>query len=392
MARGYKGDKGCLSSSGYKGGIELGQSVSLLIWITRMLIVCYRMEELVILYYRNVTILRSQAREYTQRTGCLNRVEDQILWGQLFLDELHREHMGWTTTQKQEWGLFMLECLLHNTATMQRTECHRCSQGTELETAKLAPEHPSMWTLLGSPNEEILEVVEQVYRGELSVVPSVLPCQWQDWCMGELCQELARHMARAGLQSKVGLARTAARGQKCFHSCFISQVCSPSSKCQGTEVAKWLKEDTPVGLSEARRHSPSRGRYRSRQCQSPSPQCPSRCQSSSPSPPQSCPTTEWFNCSMKGLNLYTRPHQSRSRVQWSDAPTLTEKPKKQVRFEEERGPGRWPHIVPGPNPLLGGGPGWRVGWCSRPCAWGILAATSLWGSQVLPHPHRRSQA
>ena len=94
--------------------------------------------------------------------------------GQLFLDELHREHPGWTTTQKQEWCLFMLEHLLHNAATMQKRECQRHSQGPELETAESTPEHPSMQSPLGSPDGEILEVVEQVYRGELAVAPSVL--------------------------------------------------------------------------------------------------------------------------------------------------------------------------------------------------------------------------
>ena len=71
----------------------------------------------------------------------------------------------------------MLECLLHNVAAMEKKEHPRHSQGPEPETAELAPEHPSMWTLLGSPDKEILEVVEQVYRGELAVVPCVLPHQ-----------------------------------------------------------------------------------------------------------------------------------------------------------------------------------------------------------------------
>ena len=42
-----------------------------------MSFVCYRMEELVILYYGNFSILGSQAGESAQRTGCSNRVADQ---------------------------------------------------------------------------------------------------------------------------------------------------------------------------------------------------------------------------------------------------------------------------------------------------------------------------
>ena len=58
---------------------------------------------------------------------------------------------------------------------MQRKEHQRHSQRLEAETAKLAPEHPSMQSLLGSPDAEILKVVEQVYRGEHAVATSVLP-------------------------------------------------------------------------------------------------------------------------------------------------------------------------------------------------------------------------
>ena len=96
------------------------------------------MEELVILYYGNFSTLGIQAREYAQRTICLNRVADQILQGQLFLDELYREHLGWTTAQKQEWGLFMVECPLHSMATMWKKEL------------KGAPKEKS-WRLLSWP-------------------------------------------------------------------------------------------------------------------------------------------------------------------------------------------------------------------------------------------------
>ena len=75
-------------------------------------------------------------REFTQRTSCSNWVANQTLQSQLFLIKLHREHLGWSTTQKQEWGLFLLEHMLPNVATMQRKEHQRCSQGSELELAE----------------------------------------------------------------------------------------------------------------------------------------------------------------------------------------------------------------------------------------------------------------
>ena len=76
------------------------------------------MEEFVILYYGNFSMLGGWAREYTQQTSCSNRVANWTLYSQLFSDKLHREHLGYSTAQKQEWGLFLLEYMLHYTATM----------------------------------------------------------------------------------------------------------------------------------------------------------------------------------------------------------------------------------------------------------------------------------
>ena len=101
------------------------------------------MEELVTLQYGIFPILGEQVREYTQRTGYSNRVADQTIWGQLYLSELRREHPTWNTTQCQEWGLFLLECLLHNAASMKRKECQSHPQALQAEMAKvMAPEHP----------------------------------------------------------------------------------------------------------------------------------------------------------------------------------------------------------------------------------------------------------
>ena len=78
-----------------------------------------------------------------------------------------------------------------------------------------APEHPSIQTLLGSMDAKILKIAKQVCRGECIVVPSVLPIWWHDECMRELCQELTKCMARAGLQGKPRPVRPTTRRRRC---------------------------------------------------------------------------------------------------------------------------------------------------------------------------------
>ena len=101
------------------------------------------MEELIILYYGNFAIPGDRVREFAQCTGCSNHVPDRILRSQIFLDELRREHPGWTTTQRQEWGL-LLEHLFHYAAFMKKKEHQKHSQRSQgEETKEEAPEHPS---------------------------------------------------------------------------------------------------------------------------------------------------------------------------------------------------------------------------------------------------------
>ena len=80
------------------------------------------MEEMVTLQYGSFAALREGAKVVTLTTGLLKRVADQTLMGQLFLDELKMEHLGWKTTQHQEWGLFLLDRLFYNATAMQRKE------------------------------------------------------------------------------------------------------------------------------------------------------------------------------------------------------------------------------------------------------------------------------
>ena len=54
---------------------------------------------------------------------------------------------------------------------------------TPLETAKIAPKHPSVQTLIGSWDSKILQVTEQIYRDEHAVVPSVFTHMQQETWM-----------------------------------------------------------------------------------------------------------------------------------------------------------------------------------------------------------------
>ena len=139
--------------------------------ITRKLIVYYttfaEMEEWIILYYGNFAILGDRVREFAQHTGCSNHMADRTMRSQTFLNELRREHLGWTTTCRQEWRLFLLGCLLHSVASMKKKECQRCSQRSwGEETMEEAPEHPSMRTLLGAMDDAIIQVAKDIYWGE----------------------------------------------------------------------------------------------------------------------------------------------------------------------------------------------------------------------------------
>ena len=124
------------------------------------------MEELSTLYYGNCAILGERAKYFTQQTGCSNCVADWTLGSQIFHDKLIREHPGRTTAHRQEWVLFLLECLLHNAASMRKKEHQRCSQRSHAEEAEeVAPEHPFMRTLISATDDAIIQVAEQLHEG-----------------------------------------------------------------------------------------------------------------------------------------------------------------------------------------------------------------------------------
>ena len=148
--------------------------------------------------------------------------------------------------------------------------------------AKSAPEHPSVQTLSGYPDAEILKVVEQVYRQTACSCTKCTPLQTTGWVHeGAVSMRLVLDAHGQGwfYRVRLGQSRPTSRGQRCSHSCSISQACSPSAGPWGTEVAKWLREDTPTGQSESKRHSCFSGRDKLRWHQSPSPQHDQACTS-----------------------------------------------------------------------------------------------------------------
>ena len=186
------------------------------------------MKELIILYYGNFAILRERVRDFTWHTICSNHIADRTLRNQIFLNKLRREHPGWTTSHRQEWGLFLLQHLLHYAASMKKKECWGCSQRSQdEETEEVAPEHPSMRALLDATDDDIIQVVEQVYQGEWTLAPNVLSHHQHKDCMRKLWWGLNRCMARAGLQEAQGTQDTlssmrTSRSRRCSWGCSAS--------------------------------------------------------------------------------------------------------------------------------------------------------------------------
>ena len=108
----------------------------------------------------------------------------------------------------------------------------------------MALEHPSVRSLLGSTDQEILDVVEWVYRGQYEVAPSILPHRCQDQFMAKLHEEWGQHLVRAGLWSGTGKAQSLSRGEGALTAHSSCQARSPSAESRRKEVAKWLRGDS----------------------------------------------------------------------------------------------------------------------------------------------------
>ena len=182
--------------------------------------------------------------------------------------------------------------MLHNVAVRWRKEHVKGTpEWSQLEvTAKLAPEHPSAWTLSGSPDAEILKVAEQDYRGELAGVHSgVLLCKQQDMgAWGSCAKNYARCMARSGLQSEVGSAGPSFKRLKIFSTVAPShRPVTPQLDLRGWKQPSDWKKMSLQDNSESRRHSYSRGRDKIKAASKlPLINVQAECQSPSPSPPR----------------------------------------------------------------------------------------------------------
>ena len=72
-------------------------------------------------------------------------------------------------------------------------------------------------TLLGSTDQEVLDITEQVYWGEYVLAPSKLPCLQQEECMMELQQQLSQCMVRVSLREGLASAGPTSQGQRCSY-------------------------------------------------------------------------------------------------------------------------------------------------------------------------------
>ena len=188
------------------------------------------------------------------KSNCLyyqsvKRVAHQDHRAQLFLDKLRREHPGWKAIQHQEWGLFLLGRLFHNTTAIWRKEWQqylwRHPYPQQTNTAEeMAPEYPSVITLLGSPDQEILDVAKWVYRGQYKVAPSVLPHRLQDHFMARLHEELGKWLVRASLLSVTATAWSLSRERRHSQAHSSSWTSSPSEEGRMKDIAKQPRSDS----------------------------------------------------------------------------------------------------------------------------------------------------
>ena len=203
-----------------------------------------RLEELVTLHFGSFAALSKWAKVLAQGTGCSKQVTECALRWQLFPEEQSKDHPDWSVTHCQEWGLFLLGHLFHNAVVMRKREMqqhlqrHPHSHQSKM-AKKMAPVHPSVRSLLGSADEEMLKLAKDVYHGWYQVVPSVIPHQCQDQLMGDLHRESGQQMMRGGLCVNTGLDQSLSRGRVCSWACSQSQTWSPlaeTSRKEGTST------------------------------------------------------------------------------------------------------------------------------------------------------------
>ena len=200
----------------------------------------------------------------------------------------------------------------------------RCPHPHQTAMVKeMALEHPSVRILLGSTDQEILDAVEQVYRGQYKMVLSVLPCQCQDQSMVKLHEELGQCLVRAALCGAMRTAWSLSRGRRHSWALSSSWARSPSAESRRKEVAKWLRGDSLMRNSWPYSRC-SRRRVQQHQSQSPGHQQTSEAPpqlSMRPhrhTPPSPIPLywhcmDEWLHHSLSKLHLQPQWQESRRR-------------------------------------------------------------------------------
>ena len=132
-----------------------------------------RMEGLITQQYGSFTALSKLAKEDAQQMGCLKRVMERALWGQLYLDKLRMTCLGWSTACHQEWGLFLLEHLPHNVVAMQKREREWHARRCPPHITNGQPERWPLNTPLSGPSWDLQT---KKFR------------RWQNECtMGSMC-------------------------------------------------------------------------------------------------------------------------------------------------------------------------------------------------------------
>ena len=105
----------------------------------------------------------------------------------------------------------LLEWMFHNAAAMQHREHQSCTWGLPLEPTETATQHPSVQTVVGSRDSNLLQVIEQIYKGKYMVAPRMFTHAQQDNFMKELQRQLSGCITRASLQGERGPAELPSR-------------------------------------------------------------------------------------------------------------------------------------------------------------------------------------
>ena len=225
-----------------------------------MFIIYSMMEELVTLQYRNFIILREQAKEFAQRLFQLSCWLDPqgstfSQWVEMRMPEL--DYWPKTRVRSLSVGVPAPQCSLHEEKRVPKVL---------QSTAGWDSQRNGLWAALCLDPFRTnrcgdIKDCQTSLQGECVVVPSVLPHQQQEEYIRELCQELAKCIGRAGLQSAPRPARLTSRSSGCFHGHAASKAQSPLSRPQWAELANWPREDPLTGqLGSRRQHSHSMDR------------------------------------------------------------------------------------------------------------------------------------